>query len=219
MTTIGFFTPTLRGEVWMRHRAAVMLDVAWAVTHDYKVVDMSRYVRPSNSIECSRNIAIERSINEGCDYLYMLDSDVATESHAMSPLEELFSALVIVTADGKGDATAAGAVVPVNGGKSGKINATGIMPEEIKQVEYVSAAMMLINLKGLQGLGKQDGPWFKRVHNSGWTVTTVDEGFFFSHQIRDLGGRVVATWKIPTIHRTSGINRLDTWTSDGNRAE
>jgi hypothetical protein len=215
MTSIGFFTPTLRGEVWLLNRATVMLDVVWAAAADLRVVDMSRYVSPSNSIECSRNLAIERAVNEGCAYLYMLDSNVASESHINSPLAELFLAMQYPC----NCAVAAGAVVPVNGGKAGKINATGIAQDEARDVEYVSAAMMLIDLQALLELGKSEGPWFKRVHNPGWTQTTVDEGFFFSHQIRDLGGRVIATWKVPTIHRTSGTNRLPTWTSDGNRAE
>lgn len=191
---VGLYTPTPKGLLSQRTAHTNLWDTWWCRAYDHSWVDLSRFVVPGNSIEVGRNLAIQRAAAEGCTHVRMLDADV------YCPWETaLLGALTSAMAES--EAVAGGAVVPVHGGKAGKLN---VFPVEHRVVgyecQYVSAAAMLIDLKALACLDwPAKTPFFARQYNAPMTLCTLDEGYFFSQHIRACGGKVVAI-NVPIQH-------------------
>lgn len=191
MIRIGLYTPTPKGWVSQRTAHTTLQDSWWCMRHAYETIDMAAHVAPGNSIEVGRNTAVARAITAGCTHLRMLDADVSAP-WGESLLAQLWRGLH------EHEATAAGALVEVHGGKAGKLNAYPVVESPAYVAQYVSAAAMLIDLRRL-GAWPAKQPYFARGYNAAMTQCLRDEGYAFSQGIRALGGTVVAC-KVPTHH-------------------
>jgi len=184
---IGQFVPTARGMVSLRTAHTLRCDAVAASAAGMAVVDIAAHVRPGNSIECNRNLAVQRAMNAGCTHLEMLDDDVSLDWGESF----LIGALRIIDSFG---AVAAAGVVPVHGGRAGKLN---VIPppngDVLYSAEAVSAAAIVLDLHSLHALcWPRKTPYFAREYNPAMTATTLDEGYFFSRHVRECGGKVVA---------------------------
>lgn len=183
---VALYTPTPKGWVSQRTANTTLMDAAWCREQGYECIDMAEHVRPGNSIEVGRNVAVQRAFNLDCTHLRMLDADVS-RPWGQPLLPHLFAAM-----DATG-AVPAAAVVDVHGGRPGKLNVRPASDEPVFEPDVVSAAAMLIDLNALlRAPWPAKTPHFARQYNPGMTHCTMDEGYFFSGTLRDIGVMVVA---------------------------
>ncbi len=190
---VGLYTPTPKGWLSQRTAHTTAHDVAYVESMNWEWLDIATLVRPGNSIEVGRNLATVRAAEAGCTHLRMLDADVHCP-WGDGIVGELHDAMSVT------GGVAVGAVVPVHGGKPGKLNVFPVEQSHIYECQYVSAAAMLIDLKALARLDwPARNPWFAREFNATMTLCTLDEGYFFSQHIRACGGIVLAI-NVPIQH-------------------
>lgn len=201
MTRVGLYVPTADGYQSDGTAHTTAQDVAWCVSHGLEWLDVRSLVRAGNSIEVGRNQAVLRAWDAGCTHLRMLDSDV------WCPWEQsLVGQLWTQLADP--DVLAAAAVVPVRGGKEGKLNVRPVSEAPAYVAQYVSAAAMLIDLQRLaQTPWPAKSPFFRREFNPSMTTCTLDEGYFFSqHAIA--GGLKMIACNVDISHGDAHIRRV-----------
>lgn len=164
-----------------------LLDHAWALDAGHQVHVVRAQGQPLDMV---RNRAVAQALEAQCDLLYMVDADTWAD-HSGSPLEQLVDTLETT------DAAVAGAVVPLNNGRS--LNATPAEVNEVVETERIGAAMLLIDLRKLAAMD-YSGPWFKTTLTGDGLSVQESEDVHFCRVVREHGGTLFANCQIPTNH-------------------
>ena len=148
-------------------------------------------------ISTVRNKAMHHALDNGCDRLLMVDSDVAVEG-GQSALQYLMPTMT------ERDAALAG--IPVllrraeqlpDGRWKNTVNCSPIFAGEVYQGR-VATGILLIDLHQVCKLPE---PWFFDTRNEQNTERTVTQDMYFCDKVREAGLKVYVDFRAPTIHR------------------
>lgn len=142
-----------------------------------------------------RNRALDRSIEDGFDYLFMNDSDV------YSPADRGPLSMLLRSAQMTG-ATLTGAAVTMRT-RPPKANVWPCHVGEIYEADKIGSGMILLDLNKIRTwYADYDGPCFQRMYETDKCITPkVGSDIFFCYVVRQHGGLVVCDATVPTVHK------------------
>lgn len=161
-------------------------------------VDSGHLYRMRGAHSCDlismRNQALDRSLREGYDFLFMQDADVFSTA-PNGPLEPLLATAL------ETDATVAGALVTMRT-RPPAANVWPVHVGEVYEADKIGTGMVLLDLRKIRGwYDGYDGPCFSRVYETDKCITPkIGSDIFFSYVVRQHGGRIVCNATIPTVH-------------------
>lgn len=193
---IGHFTPAYGGKVEAPLVGTVLADCLWAHAAGHEFRWWYADVQP---VDRSRNMALARARELGCDWLLMLDADVFCDPRG-SLLEALAGSLA-------GGATAVGAVVVHRGAE--RVCVEPVRPSEVYRADKVGTGALLVDVVALDRLASPSHAWFRTQLDTSGVHVECGEDVFFCREVTRLGGEVVANFQIPTRHVSSAVLGLE----------
>lgn len=142
-----------------------------------------------------RNRALDRSIREGFDFLFMQDSDTFSTA-TNGPIKPLLETSL------KLGATLTGALVTMRT-RPARANVWPCHPGEVYEADKVGSGMILLDLNRIrEWYGEYDGPCFQRMYETDKCIEPkVGSDIFFCYVVRQHGGLVAVDATVPTVHK------------------
>jgi hypothetical protein len=147
--------------------------------------------RTSCFIDRIRNGAVRQAMDQGCDLLFMLDSDVFAPYGASPILRSLLSTM------SQTGAAVVGGVYMHRAGEKMLVHPAKV--NEIYECDFVATGMMLIDLAAI---AKLEWPLFKVELTEDGTDVACGEDIYFCRKAKAAGLKVVADYTIANGHGT-----------------
>ena len=185
---IAYAVPAYGGTVRCETLVSIVQDCAWVNANGH---DLCLFWLDLHGVARARNMAVQRAREEEADLLIMIDADTACDP-AGSGLEML----VATMREKKCEAVAA--VVPTRPPRMAP-NVDPVKPFEAYEVRKAGAAYLLLDMHKLEALSPGH-VWFNFLVGEDGITPTKSEDLYFTEEVRRLGGKVFADFRIPTTH-------------------
>lgn len=202
MIRFGVFVPCYGGRIASPVVNSILRDYDYCNGAGHSFAYFSHDIQP---VDRARNLAVDRARTMGLEYLMSYDADTFVDPRG-SALEALHKSLIEWNETNEERAVAISAVTVCRGGDL--LNARPAKPDEVYPAEKVGAAVMLIDLHGLDQLAKEH-VWFRYQLAGNGIDTLAGEDVYFCQEVNRLGGVVLANYQVPTRHLSEVPLRLE----------